>query len=124
MAPRLTLIASAREVVAENLDVIKRFVVDRFAGREQLTDDQIAPGSGHIVTRHGRQVAIYKDPSGALFKFSPVCTHAGCIVHWNEAERTWDCPCHGGRFTATGRRFSGPPVKDLSTDRDSNPSSG
>jgi len=70
------------------------------------------------VTRQGRTVAIYKDPSGGLFKFSPVCTHAGCIVHWNEAERTWDCPCHGGRFTATGRRFSGPPVRDLSPDRE------
>lgn len=120
---RLTLMASAREMIAENLDVLKRFVVDRFAGGEKMTDAEIPSGSGRIVTQHGRQVAVYKDPSGAMFKFSPVCTHAGCIVHWNEAERTWDCPCHGGRFTAQGHRFSGPPVRDLSPDRESGSSS-
>jgi glycine/D-amino acid oxidase-like deaminating enzyme/nitrite reductase/ring-hydroxylating ferredoxin subunit len=114
LAPgRLTLLASARDVIAENLDVMRRFVVDRFAGGKPQADEQIPPGCGRVVTRNGKLTAIYRDPSGALYRMSPVCTHAGCIVHWNEAERTWDCPCHGGRFTADGRRFSGPPADDL-----------
>jgi nitrite reductase/ring-hydroxylating ferredoxin subunit len=113
---RLTIMSSAKEVIAENLDVMKRFVVDRFSAK-QLSDDEIAPGCGEVVSRHGRLVAIYRDPAGAIYRMSPVCTHAGCIVHWNQAERTWDCPCHGGRFTAEGRRFYGPPPRDLGSDR-------
>jgi glycine/D-amino acid oxidase-like deaminating enzyme/nitrite reductase/ring-hydroxylating ferredoxin subunit len=114
LAPgRLTLLASARDVIAENLDVMRRFVVDRFAGGKLLADEQIPAGTGQIVSRNGKLVAMYRDPSGALFRMSPVCTHAGCIVHWNEAERTWDCPCHGGRYTADGRRLYGPPAHDL-----------
>jgi glycine/D-amino acid oxidase-like deaminating enzyme/nitrite reductase/ring-hydroxylating ferredoxin subunit len=114
---RVTIMASAKEVIAENLDVMKRFVVDRFTGGKNIPDEQIGSGSGAVVSRDGRLVAVYRDPSGAIFKMSPVCTHAGCIVHWNEAEHTWDCPCHGGRYTADGRRFYGPPPKDLPPDR-------
>jgi glycine/D-amino acid oxidase-like deaminating enzyme/nitrite reductase/ring-hydroxylating ferredoxin subunit len=114
LAPgRLTVFASARDVIAENLDVMRRFVVDRFAGAKPEADEEIAPGCGRVVSRNGKLMAIYRDPSGALYRLSPVCTHAGCIVHWNEAERTWDCPCHGGRFTFDGRRFYGPPASDL-----------
>jgi Rieske Fe-S protein len=93
-------------------------VVDRFAGEKLQDDEQIAPGCGKVVSRHGRLVAMSRNPSGALFRHSAVCTHAGCIVHWNEAERTWDCPCHGGRFTSDGRRFAGPPARDLDPERE------
>jgi glycine/D-amino acid oxidase-like deaminating enzyme/nitrite reductase/ring-hydroxylating ferredoxin subunit len=117
LAPgRLTFVASARDVITENLDVMRRFVVDRFAHGKSLSDDQIAPGAGCVVARQGRLVALYRDDAGKLHRFSPVCTHAGCIVHWNEAERTWDCPCHGGRYSADGQRFSGPPPRDLKPD--------
>jgi nitrite reductase/ring-hydroxylating ferredoxin subunit len=113
---RLTLVASANQMISENLDVVRRFIADRFAGAPPLDEAELAPGTGRIMNHHGRQVAAYRDPSGQISRFSPVCSHAGCIVHWNEAERTWDCPCHGGRFTAEGRRFAGPPPKDLSPD--------
>lgn len=116
---RLTLMASAKDMIAENLDVMRRFAVDRFTGHKPLADEEIPPGGGRVVTRHGRLIAIYHDPSGSLFRLSPVCTHAGCIVHWNQAERTWDCPCHGGRYSAQGQRFAGPPVEDLAPDRES-----
>jgi nitrite reductase/ring-hydroxylating ferredoxin subunit len=119
LAPgRLTLVASAQSVIAEGLDVLQRFALDRFPGKEEIADEQVAPGTGQVAWSQGRQVAIYRDPAGATHRFSPVCTHAGCIVHWNQAEHTWDCPCHGGRFSAEGRRFSGPPVRDLHPDRD------
>jgi nitrite reductase/ring-hydroxylating ferredoxin subunit len=110
---RLTLLSSARELIAENLDVMRRFVVDRFAGGKPHAEEDVPPGCGQVVSRNGRLVAIYRTPSGSVYRLSPVCRHAGCIVHWNEAERTWDCPCHGGRYTADGRRFAGPPAKDL-----------
>lgn len=110
---RLTLLASARQAIAENLDVMRRFVMDRFKADKSTSDEHIAPGQGQVVSRNGKLLAIYRDPSGRLTHLSAVCTHAGCIVHWNEAEHTWDCPCHGGRFTPEGQRFSGPPEKDL-----------
>ena len=112
---RLTLLASTAEMVAENLDVMRRFAVDRFTA-PRGSEEQIAPGSGRVITQQGRMQAVYRDASGDLHRFSPVCTHAGCIVHWNEAERTWDCPCHGGRFTALGQRFAGPPTRDLASE--------
>jgi glycine/D-amino acid oxidase-like deaminating enzyme/nitrite reductase/ring-hydroxylating ferredoxin subunit len=110
---RLTLLASADEFVTENLDVARRFIGDRFGSERIDSLEQIGAGTGHIVTIGGKQVAAYRDPSGKLFTLSPVCTHAGCIVQWNDAERTWDCPCHGGRYAATGQRVYGPPPRDL-----------
>jgi len=117
---RVTITASARDVITENLDVMRRFVVDRFARGKPIEDREILPGTGQVVSRNGRMVAIYRDEAGLLHRFSPVCTHAGCIVHWNEAEHTWDCPCHGGRYSATGKCFSGPPPRDLSPDHQTN----
>ncbi len=117
---RLTLMASTPNVVAENLDVLRRFAADRITAPHG-SDDEIAAGTGRVITQHGKMQAIYRDISGDLHRFSPVCTHAGCIVHWNDAERTWDCPCHGGRFTAHGQRFAGPPPRDLDSDRPSPP---
>lgn len=113
---RLTLMASASSVVSENLDVLRRFTADRLLA-EAGSEDEIAPGSGRVLIKHGSMLAIYRDVSGELHRFSPVCTHAGCIVHYNDAERTWDCPCHGGRFTAHGQRFAGPPPRDLDSER-------
>ncbi|HZL89657.1 MAG TPA: FAD-dependent oxidoreductase [Pirellulaceae bacterium] len=110
---RLTPLASAGEFVSENLNVVRRFVGDRFAGPTLNSPLEVPPGKGAIVAADGKRTAVYCDPSGRLYSFSPVCTHAGCIVHWNDAERTWDCPCHGGRFTAEGKRFYGPPPADL-----------
>jgi Rieske Fe-S protein len=58
-------------------------------------------------------VAAYRDRDGALHVVSPTCTHMGCTVAWNDAERTWDCPCHGSRFDADGHVTHGPAVTDL-----------
>ena len=110
---RLTPLASAGEVISENLDVARQFLGDRFAGPTLDSPREVPPGKGAIVAADGKRQAVYRDPMGRLYSFSPVCTHAGCIVHWNDAERTWDCPCHGGRFTAEGKRFCGPPPRDL-----------
>ena len=72
-------------------------------------------GEGRILEVEGRKVAVYREPGGACHAVSPVCTHLGCHVHWNGAERSWDCPCHGARFSPTGQVLNGPAVKDLAS---------
>lgn len=74
---------------------------------------EIAPGSGGIVSIDGRKVAVYRDDAGEVIGLDPKCTHLGCTVGWNDAERTWDCPCHGSRFTAKGDVLEGPASKPL-----------
>lgn len=74
-------------------------------------------GEGAIVVLDGNKVAAYRDDQGKLTKKSAVCTHLGCIVGWNPAEKTWDCPCHGSRFQPTGAVIGGPaetPLADVS----------
>ena len=66
-----------------------------------------------MVRRGLDKVAVYRDEQGALHERSAVCPHLGCIVHWNRAEKTWDCPCHGSRFDAYGKVINGPANRDL-----------
>ena len=65
---------------------------------------EVPAGEGRVVEIGGEKAAVYRDASGAVQAVSPICTHAGCVVHWNTAEKSWDCPCHGSRF---GRRTAG-----------------
>lgn len=76
--------------------------------------DEIAPGCGAIL-RHGslKKLAVYRDENGKLSAHSAVCTHVGCIVHWNPFEKCWDCPCHGSQFSTTGEVLNGPAVRPL-----------
>jgi len=73
----------------------------------------IAPGSGAVVRRGARLLAVYRDEAGTLHERSAVCTHLGCIVHWNDSARSWDCPCHGSRFGPTGEVTHGPANRPL-----------
>ena len=73
----------------------------------------ISVGSGTVIREGLRKVAIYKDEAGQVHRLSPVCTHVGCIVHWNEIEKSWDCPCHGSRFDGYGKVLNGPALRDL-----------
>jgi glycine/D-amino acid oxidase-like deaminating enzyme/nitrite reductase/ring-hydroxylating ferredoxin subunit len=75
--------------------------------------EDIGPGSGAVVRRKGAPIAVYRDAAGALHELSAVCTHLGCIVHWNSAESCWDCPCHGSRFGPTGEVMHGPATERL-----------
>ena len=78
---------------------------DRLAKADVHSTDDIPFGEGRIARVDGKKVAAYRDASGKLTLLSPVCTHLGCIVRWNEADKTWDCPCHGSRFKPTGVIF-------------------
>jgi glycine/D-amino acid oxidase-like deaminating enzyme/nitrite reductase/ring-hydroxylating ferredoxin subunit len=70
--------------------------------------DEIEPDCGAVLRRGLRKIAVYRDLNGELYPFSAVCPHLGCIVHWNQADRTFDCPCHGSRFDRYGEVVNGP----------------
>ena len=74
---------------------------------------EIPLDSGAIVRNGARKLAVYRDRQGKTHRCSAVCPHLGCIVDWNHAERTWDCPCHGSRFDAYGKVINGPANVDL-----------
>jgi Rieske Fe-S protein len=105
--------SSTAELVRENLDVARRFVADRLAGLRAPSLAELAPGEGSLVSHAGETLAASRDEGGGVRAFSPRCTHLGCLVAWNTAERTWDCPCHGSRFDHEGRVIEGPAVQDL-----------
>ena len=103
---------SIKELVKENANVVKRFVGDRLRTETRSVAD-LAPGEAAVLVQGTERVAVYRDEAGAVHAVSPVCTHMGCTVTWNTAEITWDCPCHGSRFTCEGEVIQGPAVKDL-----------
>jgi glycine/D-amino acid oxidase-like deaminating enzyme/nitrite reductase/ring-hydroxylating ferredoxin subunit len=107
--------ASATSFVKENANVALRFFGDRVVKRGEV--DTIGPGEGRVVGSRLGQRAVYRDDEGELHELSARCTHLGCIVNWNTAERTWDCPCHGSRFAATGEVIEGPALRPLRSER-------
>jgi Rieske Fe-S protein len=96
------------DYLKENVDYPYYLIRDRFAGAEAKSLRAVKRGQGKVIERDGAKVAAYRDPSGAVTLRSAICTHMGCVVGWNTAERTWDCPCHGSRFKPTGCVISGP----------------
>jgi Rieske Fe-S protein len=103
---------SLKDFASENLNVARQYA-EWVTGGDVSSTDEVAPGSGAILRRGLGKAAVYKDETGALHEMSAVCTHLGCIVHWNHQERTWDCPCHGSRFDRLGHVISGPANSDL-----------
>jgi Rieske Fe-S protein len=110
---RVKPVASARQLVKENLHVARRFVQDRIVQRASLSPEDLEPGDGAVVSAGARQIAVSRDAQGELHAVAARCTHLGCIVHWNHAEQSWDCPCHGSRFAPDGVVLQAPAVKPL-----------
>ncbi|MDR6804801.1 glycine/D-amino acid oxidase-like deaminating enzyme/nitrite reductase/ring-hydroxylating ferredoxin subunit [Dyadobacter sp. BE34] len=110
---RVKPVAGFAEVVKENADVVKRFIGDRFgiAQIDSLAD--VSADDGRIIELDGEKLAVYRDPAGEVHVLDPVCTHAKCIVQWNSAEKSWDCPCHGARYDCFGHVLTGPARADL-----------
>jgi Rieske Fe-S protein len=103
---------SVPEYVKENVKIVAKFS-DYVKPSEVKDISEIAPGHGAIMNEKMTKVAVYKDESGQVHKCSAVCTHVGCVVHWNPGEGTWDCPCHGSRFDPQGRVVNGPANTNL-----------
>jgi Rieske Fe-S protein len=110
---RFTPVKGAEKFVKENVDVAKQYVRDYLtrAGKEALRD--VPLGGGKVVEIEGKRVAVYRDEQDGWSAVSPVCTHLGCVVHWNGMERSWDCPCHGSRFAPDGSVIEGPALTPL-----------
>ncbi|CAN5838969.1 FAD-dependent oxidoreductase [soil metagenome] len=112
-ATRVGASSSAKEFVKENVKVGKRFVKDHVARLKAPPADTLTPGQGGLVDLEGDEVAAFRHPDGTLQAVSAICTHLGCVVQWNPAETTWDCPCHGSRFACDGQVLYGPATADL-----------
>jgi glycine/D-amino acid oxidase-like deaminating enzyme/nitrite reductase/ring-hydroxylating ferredoxin subunit len=110
---RVKPIAGFSEFIKENADVAYHFIADRFSAEAIETLSEIRPGEGRLVDFENQKIAVYKSNSGKISALNPVCTHAKCIVNFNEEEKSWDCPCHGGRFDLDGKVLTGPPRHNL-----------
>jgi glycine/D-amino acid oxidase-like deaminating enzyme/nitrite reductase/ring-hydroxylating ferredoxin subunit len=101
------------EYAAENINVAEQYA-DYITAGDIKSESELRPGEGAIMRNGISKIAIHRDEGGNLHKLSAVCPHLGCVVAWNSTEQTWDCPCHGSRFSAEGRVYQGPANGDLS----------
>lgn len=103
--PNRVKLTGLSDLVGQVGDIAKHFVGDRMT---DATVEDIAPGEGKIVDTPNGKAAMYKGEDGTLHALSAACTHMGCFVLWNPAEKSWDCPCHGSRFATDGQVLHGP----------------
>jgi glycine/D-amino acid oxidase-like deaminating enzyme/nitrite reductase/ring-hydroxylating ferredoxin subunit len=110
---RVKPVAGFTNFVKEQADVVKEFV-SGWVGTEKIEGlAELAPNDAMVVKYEGKKLALYKDETGKPHAISPVCPHAKCIVEWNSAEKSWDCPCHGSRFSPDGEVLTGPAKTNL-----------
>jgi Rieske Fe-S protein len=105
-------LGATRAFVRENANVVRQYA-DWMKGGDVLSAEEVPPGGGAILVQGLRRLAVHRDAEGTLHVRSAVCPHLGGVVRWNDAERTWDCPCHGSRFDPEGRVVNGPANVDL-----------
>lgn len=101
------------DYVKENKDYLYYLVRDRFAATQGASVRVLKRGEGKILNVDGQRAAAYRDERGTVIIRSAICTHMGCEVKWNQAETTWDCPCHGSRFATDGSVIAGPAESPL-----------
>ena len=109
---RIKPIAGFTEFVSAAKEVIGNFVKKPFSAEKIEGLAELAPGEGKIIKYEGQKLALYKDESGRVHGINPTCNHMGCSIAWNNAEQSWDCPCHGSRYNVDGEMITGPAIKD------------
>lgn len=107
-AKRFKPIKSAKEYIKENLNVAKQYLKNIPGTADDEVYSEIPAGEGKVVDHGTEKWAVYRDQSGVVHCRSALCTHMECVVDWNDAEKSWDCPCHGSRFEPTGEVIEGP----------------
>jgi nitrite reductase/ring-hydroxylating ferredoxin subunit len=110
--PSRKTLRSMKQFARENLNVAGRYAEWLQKG-EVSSVEEIAPDSGAVLRRGLSKLAIYRSKNGEIYECSATCPHLGCVVHWNNVEKTWDCPCHGSRFDKFGSVVNGPAISDL-----------
>jgi glycine/D-amino acid oxidase-like deaminating enzyme/nitrite reductase/ring-hydroxylating ferredoxin subunit len=110
---RFTPLKSFKEFFKENADNVVQYLKDVPWNTDADSLKEVPAGEGRIIEKHGEKLAVYKDELGTIHVCSAVCTHMKCVVNWNPAEKTWDCPCHGSRFKTDGQVIEGPAVINL-----------
>jgi nitrite reductase/ring-hydroxylating ferredoxin subunit len=103
----------APNLLSQQFEVGRHFVGGRLRTAHVDSADDIAPGTGAVVRLNGQRCAVFRDDDGVCHAVSARCTHLGCLVAFNEAERSWDCPCHGSRFGVDGSVLQGPAIRPL-----------
>jgi Rieske Fe-S protein len=109
---RFKPIESAKNLLSQVAEATKGLVGDRIIPTNIKASD-IAPREGAIIKIGNERVAAYRDREGVLHTLDPSCRHLGCVVSWNDAEKTWDCLCHGSRYYAEGGVIDSPDVYRL-----------
>lgn len=111
---RLTPVGpKVRSFAKENVAVAKELASGYLSPGDAGSPDELAPGQAAVIRTGLTKTAVYRDPDGQTHAVSARCTHLGCIVAWNAAETSWDCPCHGSRFDVDGAVLQGPAVQPL-----------
>lgn len=103
----------ARTLMKKNASIAASWLAEHLRSGARRSASTLAPGEGALARLDGKTVAAYRDTDGELHALAPYCTHLGCELHWNAAELSWDCHCHGSRFGVDGRVLGGPAVRDL-----------
>ena len=104
---------SVMKVLVQGINYPRRLLGGRLGKGDPTPAAELTRGRGLVLQTDEGKLAVYRDDAGELRALSPTCTHLGCVVEFNEAERTWDCPCHGSRFNTDGTVISGPARKPL-----------
>lgn len=110
---RINFKESAGRFAKETLNVGKEFIGSKLPITKEADLSSVKKGKGKIIEVKGKILGIYRDYQGKLFAVSAFCTFEGCRLSWNNAEKTWDCPCCGSRFNYDGTLILNPAVQDL-----------
>ncbi|HET9458359.1 MAG TPA: FAD-dependent oxidoreductase [Sphingomicrobium sp.] len=111
-ATRIKPVAGAKTFAKENAKTAADLVGGHFSSMPKSVEE-VAPGQAAVLNVDGDDIAVFRDEQGEVKAVSAVCTHMGCILGWNAIDRTWDCPCHGSRFSLAGDVIAGPAVSPL-----------
>ncbi|MBZ9730630.1 FAD-dependent oxidoreductase [Salegentibacter sp. JZCK2] len=117
---RVNPVKSAKSFTKETLNVAKEFFKDHILGSSTEELQKLKIGEGKVMEIEGKKLAISRGDDESYRVVSANCTHLGCIVHWNDLEKSWDCPCHGSRFQPSGEVIEGPAMDDLFNVSDNN----
>ena len=111
-ATRLEPIKNHEELKNMIKQSLNSLVINKFKIPEEALET-IKNDTGKIIEIDGKNIGIYKDKNGKIYAVKPNCTHLGCLLKFNDLEKTWDCPCHGSRFDYEGHSIYAPSIKDL-----------